>query len=364
MSHAMIQGLDSMVFQKSEGTPWHGIGREIDGYEFTRETLPPEIDYTGTKTPVFCRGEQLPDGSYLCGDEVEGVFSIIHSKTGKPMQTVSVGSVFETFQPQELWDLVWDLCTFEGFTSEGWTDAKVLLISTAGTFGGGRVCYVLVETDSIQVRGPGFTGDPDVTKRYLLFTMAFDGTRALRIVKTNIRVVCANTEAQALSGAKGTGISIRHTATMRERIAEIVEEVRSHYQTRESEESQNQALANLKLSPDETLAFLSNVWQEANRPLLSLEGLKGKERKKEARAHKKATSQIKAWFQASQSELQTNCGLGGTAFAALQGITYWADHERTVRGEKEDPSRRMQSNLLGTSASFKRVARETALALL
>ena len=47
-------------------------------------------------------------------------------------------------------------------------------------------------------------------------------------------------------------------------------------------------------------------------------------------------------------------------WTALNAVTEWADHERTVRGETKDNTLRRHSNLFGTSADFKRKALDVA----
>lgn len=64
--------------------------------------------------------------------------------------------------------------------------------------------------------------DPSKTFSFLAFNSRHDGHGGIRGIPTNVRVVCANTLAQAeyLDG-RDTGFTIRHTGNWRERIEEI-----------------------------------------------------------------------------------------------------------------------------------------------
>lgn len=76
---------------------------------------------------------------------------------------------------------------------------------TAGALGGGERIWLLA-----QLPGELRIRKEDVTHPFVLLSNTHDGTGALRVLGTSVRVVCANTLGTALSQGKGDGISIRH----------------------------------------------------------------------------------------------------------------------------------------------------------
>ena len=88
-----------------------------------------------------------------------------------------------------------------------------------------------------------------------------------------------------------------------------------------------------------------------------------KERKRGERAIKRATETISQWFANFEDADDGNAHkkIRTTAWAAFNSVTRWADHGRTVKNEKKDPTARAYANLLGTTASLKAMTLNKAL---
>ena len=52
-----------------------------------------------------------------------------------------------------------------------------------------------------------------------------------------------------------------------------------------------------------------------------------------------------------------------SAWLAMNAVTRWADHERSVRSSAKGPADRMFSNVMGSSASMKAEAYSQAMAM-
>jgi len=92
-------------------------------------------------------------------------------------------------------------------------------VESAGSIRGGRKVWMLLRAPSIDMTG---TGDEAVP--YLMLGNSHDGTMALRILPTSIRVVCSNTFHAALRSSAGW--SLRHTLNIADRVELLVGDLR------------------------------------------------------------------------------------------------------------------------------------------
>jgi phage/plasmid-like protein (TIGR03299 family) len=90
---------------------------------------------------------------------------------------------------------------------------------TAGTLRRGEKVWLLAKLPGhLRVRF-----SDDVSEKYLLLHNSHDGSSALRVHFTTIRVVCANTLSRADRQGQGEGISIRHQGDLVSRIRQARE---------------------------------------------------------------------------------------------------------------------------------------------
>ena len=86
----------------------------------------------------------------------------------------------------------------------------------------------------------------------------------------------------------------------------------------------------------------------------------------EQRSFRRAAGIVGSWIENLGNERQAISGIENTAWAALNAVTEWADHDRTIRRGDASVSvqdARLHSNILGSSAVFKTDALEIALEL-
>ena len=87
------------------------------------------------------------------------------------------------------------------------------------TLHGGRMVIALIRFD--KPMSP--KGDPSQTVQYAAFCSRHDGQGGLKVVLTNVRVVCANTWGMAEVGSKDekTAFTIKHSRNWSERVEEV-----------------------------------------------------------------------------------------------------------------------------------------------
>jgi phage/plasmid-like protein (TIGR03299 family) len=96
----------------------------------------------------------------------------------------------------------------------GMDEASGARYETAGSLWNGRRVFMLISLPEEKVLG-------DAVERYLALSNTHDGSGALKVFFTGVRIVCFNTLNMALRSA-GRGVSIRHMSSMDQRKSEAV----------------------------------------------------------------------------------------------------------------------------------------------
>jgi hypothetical protein len=117
-------------------------------------------------------------------------------------------------------------------------------------------------------------------------------------------------------------------------------------------------MAETAVSDDQLQAYFTSVWQRIHGKLqVTPKGTSRRERTYE--------NEVGQWLRNFRNDpRQTGLSTGGTLWAAVNSVTQWANHERTVREEDMDPTRRVDSVLFGSGHRVNVAAHDAALALL
>jgi phage/plasmid-like protein (TIGR03299 family) len=340
MAHE-ITSEDSLVLT---GRPaWHGLGTIVQG----APTMSEALRLAGLEWDVLRRhvnvGDLHPDDMKSFGDRplpavkgsIEHKLALQRSDTGRVLEVVGDG--YEVLQNRELAELVRELA------SEG----TIPRAESAGSLKQGRRVFILVRKGAFNV------GARDEVAEYLLFSNTHDGTGALGIIPTTVRVVCANTLRAAESGFR-----IRHSANMRDRIEQAKEALRLAERTGTTMRKTIERLAAVPMDAEDRRVFFLKVY-EATHGIIPARPSTESEEKAQARA----LQTVAEWVANLDSARNSGTGTEGSVWHALNAATEWSDHKRTVRkAEETERSARAASNLFGTSAAFKAKALELAVA--
>lgn len=98
-------------------------------------------------------------------------------------------------------------------------------VESAGSIRGGKRVWMLLRAASIDMTGKGDEAVP-----YLMLGNSHDGTMALRVLPTSVRVVCSNTFHAALS-ARNAGWSFRHTQNIGGRVDTLAGDIKRWMQS-------------------------------------------------------------------------------------------------------------------------------------
>lgn len=337
-----ITSTDQMITVKKQA--WHKLGTVIPEHVTPKQALQMAgLEWDVVEGSVSATFEEQGQ-TFRVVDENHKM--LLRSDTKEPLGIV--GKDYKVMQNSELADFISDV-----------TAGELAAVETAGSLKGGKRVWFLLGGEQYDVAGV------DPVSEYGLFCNGHDGGLATRVLPTTIRVVCNNTFTAAGAENLMKGISIRHTKNAQERVDEartaLTKNVEQIQKFREAAET----LAKVEVDTKWLTEFFMSVYIDsgATPPTPIRSQMTDKERKRAERAQQRAEDTLKQWFANFEDADDGNAHkkIRTTAWAAFNSVTRWADHGRTVKNEKKDPTARVYANLLGTTASLKSMTLNKAL---
>lgn len=217
-------------------TPWHGLGIKVDKALTSKEAIEqaglgwevkkvPLITADGNSTPVDHVAIQRVSDSSILG---------VVGPRFEPLQNVDAFKFFDPFIENKL-------ATYE----------------TAGSLKQGKKIWILagINSDPIEVL-PG-----DEVKKFVLLSNSHDGSLAVRVGFTPIRVVCANTLKLAHDNVSSKLLRVRHTASMGKTLDQIREIMNLANASFEATAEQYKALASKSINKQDLEAYITRVFK-------------------------------------------------------------------------------------------------------
>jgi phage/plasmid-like protein (TIGR03299 family) len=295
------------MFSGSNQRPWHGLGTILPGRLTTAEAIVAAgLDWSVELHEVQAK---MPDGTLL---PVPDRRAVVRDTDRRVLGTVGLG--YSPLQNRDAFAIVEPLVA----ASEG-------VWETAGSLWGGRAVWALAKLPGeIVVRRPGGIEDP--VKGYLLVTNRHDGTQAVQIKLTPIRVVCRNTLGQALVGGS---LNIRHTAGVVERVRDASEQLGLvNKLTAELGEAFN-AMAATNLTDAQALTYFRRTLREWATPVeLSEEDAVRDDVETVESLSRRLNKVLDLYESGRGAELSR-----GTAWGAYNAVTELIDHETGYRSD-------------------------------
>lgn len=191
MSHNLntTNGKPSMMYVGE--VPWHRLGTQLEKPATAAEAITAAgLDFDVDRVPLKTAETDLP---------IEGHFATVRRDTSQVLGVV--GAHYQPIQNRDAFT------AFDALVGEG-----EAMYHTAGVLGKGERVWILAKLpDYIRVNGN------DIVEKFLVLTNSHDGSSAVRVKLTPIRVVCENTLALALSGTEQE-VRICHIAHAEERL--------------------------------------------------------------------------------------------------------------------------------------------------
>lgn len=184
----MAANIESMFYVRE--TPWHGLGTKVLEAQSSQSALfAAGLDWSVLQEPIYTEMEEL----------IEGYKANVRDRDRKVLGVVS--ERYKVIQNEEAFAFTDELLG-EGVRYE-----------TAGSLQGGRKVWLLAHLPHEYI----ISGEH--ISPYLLFSNTHDGSGAIKVALTPIRVVCNNTLNLALSSAKRSW-SMIHTGDIKGKLQE------------------------------------------------------------------------------------------------------------------------------------------------
>ncbi len=313
MSHDLATTNGQAAMMYAGQTPWHGLGTKLDEPATAAEAIQAAgLNYQVDLRPIETDDDiPIPQRKAVLRTDSNEILGV-------------VGNSYQPVQNHQCF----------GFLDSVVQDGK-LRYHTAGALGRGEKVWMLAKLPrELRVRN-----SDDVTEQFLLLSNSHDGSSALRVFFTPIRVVCANTLGMAERKSRGQGVAIVHKGNLTEKVAEAQE-----------------ILGFAKKFYDDLGERINRLaWHyptkgqlETYFTMLYPDGEASKNRRAE-----NVRNELFRLFEHGRGQDIPKVKL--TTWAAFNAVTEYVDHHRSTRGrtEQERASRRLESAWFGSGSRLK-----------
>lgn len=318
----MSANVDSMMYKGA--TPWHGQGTKVNGAVTMNEALElAGLDWTVEKRRLYYEKNEGPLDYARWDGHVATVRCDREDVLG------IVGSDYTVIQNDEAFELI-----------DAVVDNGPYEYETAGALGRGEVVWILLEGEEHIVNG-------DVNEeyhRYLICRTSHDGSCALEVFPTDVRVVCQNTLNMSLRRSEvSSRFRLKHTSNAEvqlERAKNVLARASTYFDDLDMMFS-HFLDAPFSLEDFERLCFElfptddEGEWNSS-----------------------KTKNDVAKCVELFEDGTGFTDRIRGTRYSAAQALVEFADHEKTTRavGETTEEEARLKSLWHGSGQKFKQRA--------
>lgn len=316
----MAHNINSMMFYGEK--PWHKLGNEVKEAQTSEQAIVAAgLNWNVKQSPV-----EFMSNGFIKKDPTHMVN--YREDTGDMLGIVGDGyKILQNKQAFSFFDAI--------------VGVKESMYHTAGALGKGERIWMLAKL-------PGYirTVGDDITEKFLLLSSSHDGSQAVTVMFTPIRVVCQNTLNIAV-GAKSNRVSVRHTLNMGLRVGEIQKELGIINQRFTMFEQATQQLAMKQVTSEVLAKFVKDS---------GLIPKETDEKEQSTRAYNIMEEVSRMFEYGKGADLP---GAKGTAWGAFNAVVEYVDHKRGG----DNLNKRANSLLFGSGSLIKQKAWDNALAL-
>lgn len=314
-------------------TPWHGLGVSVQDAPSVAEAIKlAGLDWAVRKESIYLGTNATPIGTTVSAAEFSAQEYADHRlMTGRPVdapiaqrdgQEITshkaliratdgaclgvVGNRYTPLQNSEAFSF------FDPLVQSGLVE-----LETAGSLAGGRRIWILarIKGEDITIVGK------DTVRRYVLLSNSHDGTTSVRAGFSPVRVVCANTLSMSQNSSASSLIRLRHSHDVAKNLESVREILNLANKTFEATAEKYRFLASKTINAADLRKYVKIV--------LGHEATEDKDLS--ARASNQIDNVVRM---ATFGRGQQLDGVGGTLWAAYNGVTEFLTHEASKDADK------------------------------
>jgi len=308
---------------------WHKLGVVIKKAANSKQAIKlAGLNWEVQQWPVRAFNPDKPSVEAACPERVANV----RTDTKRVLGIVSKG--YEVFQNADAFEFM-----------DAMVGEKLCMYETAGSLQDGKRVWMLA-----RVPREYRAAKDDVIRPYVLLTNGHDGKHGLRMIATTVRVVCQNTLNLAMRNSLGSdGLSLGHWGNLEARVNEAREKLGLISKRFDLFGQELKRLLAIKLSDKKVASYFDGLLPKA-----------------EGEIQKKTREKVLVKFHENlANERNAMPGITGTAWAAYNAVSEFADHQRKFLGktDQQKAANQLQSIWFGDAHRMKQQAYADALAL-
>lgn len=280
-----MPALVETMFSANRTVPWHGLGKILDAPPTSEDAIVAGgLDWTVIQEPIYKEnGVAIPGYLANVRDTDSAVLGVVSKK-------------YTVVQNKEAFAFTDSLVEDGGMTYE-----------TCGVLRGGRAVWLLGRMPETKILD-------DTLEPYVCFTNTHDGTGAIRVCTTPIRVVCNNTLNLALRTAKRSWSAV-HRGSMESKLTEAKLTLGLINKYTDELQIEAERLAAMTMTDAAVEAMLDNIYKPS---------------KEDSDIRKKRINLLKqsVFDCMSAPDIQN---YRGTAYGVMMAVTDFADHSAPLR---------------------------------
>jgi phage/plasmid-like protein (TIGR03299 family) len=316
----MSADVEEMMFVGAK--PWHGLGRHfVEAPSIEEAIAAAGLDWEVTTEPIYTANGEVVSAKATRRSSDQSILGIV-GPSYAPLQNAEA---FEFFRP--------------------FLESQQATIETAGSLRQGKRVFVLAKLnlDPMEVvKG-------DVIEKYVLLSNSHDGTLAVRVGFTPIRVVCSNTMALAHNSKASQLLRVRHTKNVSSNLEEIQQIMNLANAEFESTADQYRLLASREINQADLEKYVKLVFN-SNKKLAQVEG------NVDTINNVRLINAIQPLFESGRGNDLKN--VRGTMWAAYNAVSEYLQYERG-----SDNQARLDNMWFGQSATLNKRALDVATTL-
>ena len=219
--------VESMMYVRE--VPWHGLGTKVNEAPTSKEAIKlAGLDWNVNPTVIYdANGKEISGYKANMRDSDQSILGIVSDR-------------YQIVQNSEAFEFT------DSLLDEG------VVYETAGSLRDGKQIWLLARMPSTTILG-------DDVDPYLCFTNTFDGSGAIKVCMTPVRVVCNNTLNLALETTKRSW-STRHIGDLAGKLHQAKETLGLAQEHMKKLDEDADRLANTKLSDAEIESIVSFIF--------------------------------------------------------------------------------------------------------